>query len=174
MSAMLELLRSHNIEQAYHDLQTRLQVVGEERFTGIADTNQVTELYCGNPSDSGVDILLSTTIDTGGLAYLNVTDGASIDTSGTTLDTQTKGTGDTADANLVAEYGGTYSTAGTTLNGVAPGSQRTGGPATSNGASESADVRLLQPGDAIVFEAINQSGGAADFSVGASAVEIDR
>ena len=174
MSALLQLMRSHDTEKAIHELQTFEQYAFAERFVDVADGAEVVTAYVGNPSDSGVNALINVEFGPGGLMHVDTTDGASIDTSGTDMPSQSKGSNGGSSTALTVEYGGTYSTTGTTLNTITPGTSRTGGPATTQGGGAVPDVRLLLPGEAIVYSATNQSGGPADFDITVDSVEIDR
>jgi len=174
MSGLLELLRSHDTEQSVHDLQTLEQYAFAERFTGVADGVEIVSAYVGNPSDSGVNALINVEFGPGGLTHIDTTDGGSIDTAGTDMPSQSKGANGGKTTALTVEYDGTYSTTGTTLNTITPGTSRTGGPATTQGGGAVPDVRLLLPGDAVVYTATNQSGGPADFDITIDSVEIDR
>jgi len=173
-SALLELLRSHDIEQAHNSLTTRGQLLGSARFTGITDTNLITDLYVGNPPDSGTDYLVSITTGTGGLTHIDTTDDATVDTAGTDLPLQANGDIDATAAALNAEYGGSYSATGTTLETTAPGTNRDGGPASSRGARDIANLRLLQPGESVLVSITNQSGSTVDADVQLAAIPIDR
>jgi hypothetical protein len=173
MSALLKLLRSHDTEQSVHDLLSREQYTFAERFTGVADGVEVVSAYVGNPTSSGVHALTTVSIGPGGLTHIDTTDGASVDTAGADMPSQSKGANG-GDSALTVEYGGSYSATGTTLNTIAPGTSRDGGPATTQGGGAVPDVRLLLPGDAVVYTATNQSGGAADFDITIDSVEIDR
>jgi len=173
-SALLELLRSHDIEQAHNGLTTRGQLLGSQRFTGIADGSLIADLYIGTPTDSTTDYLVVTTIGAGGLAHVDTTDDAAVDTAGTDLPLQANGDIDPAAASLNVEYGGSYSAGGTTLNSVSPGTDRTGGPATTTGRSDVAALRLLQPGESVLVSVTNESGATVDADVELTAVPIER
>jgi len=173
-SALLELLRSHDTEQSIHDLQVLEQYAFAERFVDVADGANVVTAYVGNPPDSGVNALITVEFGPGGLMHVDTTDDASVDTSGTAMPSQSKGSNGGDTTALTVEYGGTYTTNGTTLNTITPGTSRTGGPATTQGGGAVPDVRLLLPGEAVVYAATNQSGGPADFDMTVDSIEIDR
>lgn len=172
MSEILALLRSQSIAEAEHQLRTGDEYIAADRFAGIADATEVVDLYIGIPSDADISALIGVTFGTGGLAHLDTTNDASVDTSGTPLDYQSKGESGTMTTTV--EAGGTYTTTGTALTTIQPGTQRDGGPISSSGGRAPTDVRLLQSGDGVEYVLTNQSGSATDFDVLVTVIELER
>lgn len=172
MSELLKLLRAHDVEQTHHQLTTGREFVAADRFEGIADGTEVMTLFVGNPEGSGIGVLSAVSFGTGGLAHLDTTNDAAVDTAGTALPHHAKGGGVTMDATV--ETGGTYTTSGDTLNTILPGTDRAGGPESSAGARAPSDVRLLHPGEGVEYVATNESGGETDYDVEVAIIESER
>jgi len=172
MSEIVRVLRSQTLAEAHHRLTTRPEYVAADRVTAVSTGTQLFDLFVGLPSDADVEALVGVSIGAGGLAHVDTTDGASVDASGTALPTQSKGAnGDSMTATV--ERGGTYSATGTTLETVALGTERSGGPVTSTGARALTDARLLAPGDGARYEVTNESGSTVDADVQVSVIEIE-
>jgi len=172
MSEIVRVTRSQALAEAYHRLTTRREYIATARVTDVADGGQLFDLYVGPPSDADVQALVGVGFGVGGQAHLDTTDGATVDTTGTALPTQSKGSNGQATA-VTVERGGSYSATGETLETVLLGTARTGGPASSTGQRSLTDVRLLDPGDGIRYTTTNQSGSTISADVQMSIVELD-
>jgi hypothetical protein len=172
MSETVRVLRSQALAEAHHRLTTRPEYVATDRVTGVSTGTELFDLFVGVPDDADVEALVAVSIGTGGLAHVDTTDGASVDTSGTDLPVQSKGADGDAMTTTV-ERGGTYSATGTTLPTLALGTERDGGPITSTGARALSDVRLLTPGEGVRYQPVNESGSTVDADVQVSVIEIE-
>ena len=153
-------------------LDSDREFTGSVRATGVADGNTAIDAVLENPSGSGTDIVVSATVATGGLAHLDLGTDISIGTSGSSIDTIPKDVESGTSATLNTDEGGSYTTNGTTLNTILPGTARVGGPSTQGAESPVSGALYLRPGEAVRYTITNQSGGNADFSLTFSAVDV--
>jgi len=165
------LKRLLNRRQAYDELKLKTSYVATERVTGVADTTQALDLYVGNPSGSGVDMLVGVSFACGGATHLDVGESASVGVAGTDLNRQAKGANGTGQATI--ESGGTYSSSNP-IEAFVPGSRRANQPSGAVGSGSLADVRLLEPGEAVQYTLTNQSGNTVDYDAVVDVLEVDR
>jgi len=170
MGLIARVLRSQNRLQSVNQHKRGGEYVFSKRFLDVADGDDAADIVIENPSDSDVDVLVSTVISAGGATYLDITDDASIDTEGTLLTYHEKGI-QNGTPTVRVEDGGVYSTTGDTLETFIPGSQRVGGPATTTSVTETTDTRLLEPGDGIRATLTNAAGSTIDCSVVVDVIE---
>ena len=167
-----ELKRLDATTQAYERLKVGRDFVATTREPDIAADAVAIDAFVGNDTDSEFDLLVAVSFTTGGRADLDVTDGASVDTSGTAMPVQNKGV---VNGDLLAtiETGGTYTTDGITLETILPGSDRTGGPTINTGSASIPQSRLLEPGEGVNYVLTNRSGGSTNFSMEVGVIEVD-
>jgi len=171
MSEIVRVTRSQTLAEAYHRLTTRREYVATDRVTGVADGAQLFDVFVGLPSDAEIQALVQLTIGAGGQAHLDTTDEATVDTAGTALPIQLKGSNGQTTAATV-ERGGSYLATGETLETLVLGTARSGGPSTSGGGRSVVDVRLLDPGEGIRHVATNESGSSIPADVQVTVIEI--
>lgn len=160
-------------EGAQQSLAADREYLASYRATGVSDTNTAFQAVIDNPLGSGVTGFVAVEIITGGLAYLNFSEDITKDTTGPTIGTVPKDIMSGTSPSLNVEQGGSYTINGTTLESILPGSDRSGGPAASQGASEVISGALrLEEEDSVLYEVVNQSGGAADFAINVEIVEV--
>jgi len=167
-----ELKRLDATTQAYERLKEGRDFVATTRETGVADDGVAIDAFVGNDTDSEFDLLIAVSFTTGGRADLEMTDGASVDTSGTEMPVQNKGVVN-GELPATIETGGTYTTDGTTLETILPGSDRIGGPTINTGSVSIPEGRLLEPGEGVNYVLTNRSGGSTNFSMTVGVIEID-
>lgn len=167
-----ELKRLDATTQAYERLKKGRDFVAGTRVSDVANDAVAFDLFVGNDADSEFDLLVATLFSTGGLSDLDKTDGASVNTEGAEIPVQNKGVPN-GELPASIQTGGDYAATGDTVETIIPGSTRAGGPSTTTGSTNIPDGRLLEPGEGVNYTLTNRSGGAADFSVLVSVIEVE-
>jgi hypothetical protein len=142
------------------------------RSASVNDGNVAIDAVVSNPGGSGVNVILDVDIVTGGFAELDFATDITIDAAGTGLDEIPDDVGSGTTSTPTVEQGGSYTTNGTTLQTLLPGSVRTGGPATSSGSCSNSSAVLLRPGNSVRYQVTNASGGGAQFAIECNVLEI--
>ena len=160
--------RLDDLSQTYDLLKNGREAVAAERFADVADAAQAFDLYIGNESTGDTDLIVTISLYPGGASQVTALESASVDTAGTAMPMQLKGTADSTPATV--EYGGTYS--GTNpITWMISGSRQSAGVSSATGGAAE-EVRHLEPGEGIEYTATNRSGNTIDYGVKIGIVEV--
>jgi hypothetical protein len=148
------------------------QFLASYRVSGIADGSELFDVVVSMPSDPDRQVVLNTIPSVGGLTHIDFAEDVTIDTAGTALDAVPKHVQSGSSPIPTIEQGGSYTTNGTTLEQVFPGSQKRAGVAAATGSRSVTSAFLLGADDSIRLTATNQSGSSTDASITVALAEV--
>lgn len=158
---------------AAESLNSDRQFLASYRVSGVADAAELFDVVVSMPSDPAREVFVNTVLSVGGLAHVDYSEDITIDTSGTDLDEVPKHVQSGSSSIPTVEQGGSYTTNGTTLELVFPGSKKGQAVAAATGSRSVTSAILLGADDSVRLTATNQSGSAIDASITLSLAEVE-
>jgi len=168
-SSILRALRDNSGVRGNRDAINGNSYSSGYLFESVADASSV-NVFLQNPSNSGVVLFSQATYRSTGAIRFHKIDSVTVDSAGTSIDADNRLI---SDGTSLAEiqYGTTYSGGNPWTEKVTGGPKEGGGLAPGEGGDF--DI-ILQPGENVVYEATNTSGGSISITIDVDYTELDK
>lgn len=141
--------------------------------TNVADDATAYQVVFSQPSSASHSLWVVPAYQPGGQAELIVSEDIAIDTAGTALTVASKNAQSGATLTTTIEQGGSYTVNGTSLSTILVGTTASNKQTTPEGTpGPGLGAKLLNPGDSVMLEMVNRSGGATSFGLAVGLVKV--